>query len=140
MDQRVLDSLAQPRLYSAVLATFAIFAVVITGVGLFGVLSYMVSLRHREIGVRAALGARPGQIVTLVVSQGAVMAIAGVAVGLSVAWALGQYLTTFLYGVTSRDPITFAGVAVALVLVSLVACAGPAIRAARVDPLRALRR
>ncbi|HEX5215928.1 MAG TPA: FtsX-like permease family protein, partial [Vicinamibacterales bacterium] len=140
MDQRVLDSLAQPRLYSAVLATFAIFAVVITGVGLFGVLSYMVSLRHREIGVRAALGARPAQIVKLVVAQGALMAVAGVVVGLTAAWMLGKYLTTFLYGVTSRDPITFATVAAALILVSIAACAGPAIRAARIDPLRALRR
>ena len=139
MDQRVLDSLAQPRLYAAVLGAFATFAVVITAVGLFGVLSYMVSLRHREIGVRAALGARPGQIVRLVVSQGAVMAVAGVVVGLGAAWMLGKYLTTFLYGVTSRDPITFAAVAAALIVVSLAACAVPAIRAARVDPLRALR-
>ena len=140
MDRRVMDSLAQPRLYSAVLVTFAVFAVVITAVGLFGVLSYMVSLRHREIGVRAALGARPGQIVRLVVAQGALMAVAGVVVGLTAAWMLGKYLTTFLYGVTSRDPVTFAAVAAALILVSLLACAGPAIRAARVDPLRALRR
>ena len=100
MRDRVSDSLAQPRLYAILLGTFAAFALIIAGVGLFGVLSYSVALRAREIGVRSALGAQVGDIVAMVVRQAVAIAAAGVAAGLLASIWLGAALRTFLYGVT----------------------------------------
>jgi predicted permease len=139
MEARVMTALAKPRLYAVVLAGFAVFAVTIAGVGLFGVLSYSVAQRSREIGVRTALGARPSDIVRLVVGQVTIVAGFGIAAGLAAALAASKSLSTVLYGVAPQDPISFAAVPALLIMVSAVAAVVPARRAARVDPLKVLR-
>ena len=139
MEERVMKTLAKPRLYAVILAGFALFAVAIAGVGLFGVLSYSVAQRSREIGVRTALGARPSDIVQLVVRQVAIVAGGGIAVGMAIAFGASKSLTTVLYGVAPQDPISFVAVAALLLVVSAVAAIVPARRAARVDPWQVLR-
>jgi predicted permease len=139
MEDRVMTSLARPRTYAVLLSAFGVFALLIAGVGLFGVLSYSVAQRAREIGVRTALGAQPIDIVRLVMRQGLAIAVAGMSVGLSLAYALGGYVGSFLYGVTRYDAWSFAIVAATLTIVSAVACAVPARRAALVDPLTVLK-
>ena len=139
MEDRVMTSLARPRLYAAVLVGFAVFALLIAGVGLFGVLSYSVALRTREIGVRTALGAQARDIVWLVLGQAAVIAVIGIAVGLWTSFAGSRYLSAFLYGVDPHDAVSFGAVSALLLVVTIAACLVPARRAARVDPLQALR-
>lgn len=139
MSDRVLTTLARPRLYAALVGGFALFAIVIAGVGLFGVLSYTVAQRSRELGVRAALGASPSAIVRLVLAGGLGVTGAGIVVGLGAALAVVRGLGTFLYGVTPYDALTFGVVPVVLGAVAALACFLPARRAARIDPLRVLR-
>ncbi len=139
MEDRMLAGLARPRLYTILLGGFAAFALAIAAVGLFGVLSYTVAQRSREIAVRSALGARPSQIVQLVVRQGLGIAVVGIAVGIASAVALARSMETFLYGVTSHDAVTFISVPLVLLAVAALACFFPARRAARLDPLRVLR-
>ena len=139
MDERIAASLARNRLYAVVLVAFGISALAITAVGLFGVLSYLVAQRTREIALRSALGARPRQIFGLIVTQGFVVTIAGLAIGAAAAAASTRYLTTLLYGVSSHDLVTFAIVGVVMIGIALAACLVPALRAMRVDPLTALR-
>jgi ABC-type antimicrobial peptide transport system permease subunit len=121
------------------LATLAAFAVAIAGVGLFGVLSYSVAQRAREIGVRTALGAQVRDIVRLVVGQSMAIAGAGLAAGLVASFWLASTLQTFLYGVTPHDAVSFGVVAAVLLLVSVLASIVPARRAARVDPVKVLK-
>jgi putative ABC transport system permease protein len=139
MDARLMTSLARPRLYAILLGGFATFAALIALVGLFGGLSYGVTQRTREISLRAALGATPGAIVWLVVSEGAVLTVVGVGVGILSASAGARALGQYLYGVTTRDPLTYVLVAVVVLAVGLVASALPARRAAAIDPLKGLR-
>jgi putative ABC transport system permease protein len=139
MEDRVSASLAKPRLYAVLLGTFAIFALAITGVGLFGVLSYTVALRAREIGVRTALGAQVRDIVGLIVGQSMAIAGAGLIAGLVASYWLTGTLQKFLYGVTPHDAVSFGAVAGVLLLVSILASIVPARRAARVDPVKVLR-
>ncbi len=139
MEDRLMTTLARPRLYAVLLGTFAGFAALIASVGLFGVLSYSVAQRAREIGVRMALGAQSVDIVGLVVRQLAVMAIGGLAAGLAVAFVAATSLSTFLYGVQPHDAFSFVVVPTALAGVIAVACIVPARRAARIDPLHALK-
>lgn len=139
MEDRVLGSLARPRLYAVVLAGFAGFALTIAAVGLFGVLSYSVAQRARELGVRVAIGARPAQIVGLVLREGLAIGAAGIAAGIGAALVMTRWMSTFLYGVAPRDAATFVLVPAALLLITAIACAVPARRAARLDPLRVLR-
>jgi predicted permease len=139
MENRITNSLARPRTYALLLGLFAIFATLISGVGLFGVLSYTVAQRSREIGVRTALGAQARDIVRLVLRQAIATAVAGILLGLGVAAGSARSLSTLLYGVTSYDAVTFIVVPVVLVVVTIVACIVPATRAARVDPLIALK-
>jgi putative ABC transport system permease protein len=139
MEDRVSASLAKPRLYAVLLGTFAAFALAIAGVGLFGVLSYTVAQRAREIGVRAALGAQVRDIVGLVLRQSMIIAAAGLVLGLTVSLWLTSALQTYLFGVTPRDTISFAAVAIVLLAVAALASIVPARRAARVDPVRVLR-
>ena len=139
MRDRVTESLSRPRLYAMLLGTFAAFALAIAGVGLFGVLSYSVAQRAREIGVRTALGAQVRDIVGLVVGQSMVIAGAGLAIGLVASFWLTRALQRFLYGVTAHDVVSFATVAVILTIVAAVASIVPARRAARVDPVKVLR-
>jgi predicted permease len=139
MEDRVSASLAKPRLYAVLLGTFAAFALAIAGVGLFGVLSYTVAQRAREIGIRSALGAQVGDIVALVVRQSMAIAGAGVLIGLLASLWLVRALQKFLFGVAPHDMASFAGVAAILVVVAALASIVPARRAARVDPVTVLR-
>jgi putative ABC transport system permease protein len=140
MEERVMTTLARPRLYAVVLVGFSAFALVIAGVGLFGALSYSVAQRAREIGVRTALGARTIDIVALVARQAAMVAGAGIVTGLALAVAAARSLSAFLYGVTAYDTPTFVGVPLVMVGMAIAACVVPARRAARIDPMTAIRR
>jgi putative ABC transport system permease protein len=139
MEDRVWTSLAKPRLYALLLGGFAAFALAIAGVGLFGVLSYSVSLRSREIGVRTSLGATPWNIASLVLRQALAVTSSGLAVGLAVSAALARSLSQLLYGVAPLDTLSFVVVPALLGIVALCACLVPARRAARLDPMKVLR-
>jgi ABC-type antimicrobial peptide transport system permease subunit len=121
------------------LELFGGLALLMTAIGVYGVISYSVAERTREIGIRAALGARPGDIVRLVIGGGLTAVTAGLAVGLALALAASRFLESSLYGVSATDPATLAGVAGVLLLVALVAETVPILRAMRVDPTVALR-
>ena len=121
------------------LELFGGIALLMTAIGVYGVISYSVAERTREIGIRAALGAQPGDIVRLVVGGGLTVVCAGLAAGVVVALLATRFLESSLYGVSATDPATFAGVAVVLLLVALVAQGVPILRAMRVDPSVALR-
>jgi putative ABC transport system permease protein len=137
-DGLVATNLALPRLYALLLGGFATLALLVAGVGLFGVLSYVVAQRTRELGIRAALGARPWDLVQLVLRQGLATTIVGLVAGLVAVALLMRFVTTLLYGVTAADVPTFVAVPALLLLVATTACVVPALRAARLDPKRAL--
>jgi predicted permease len=139
MDQVVDEANAQPRFELWLLAGFALVAVVLAALGIYGVMSYLVSRRTHELGVRMALGAAQGDVVKLVVKQAMMLAAAGSACGLAAAILLTRLMTGLLYGVRATDPLTFAGVAVIVCVVGLLASYIPARRATRVDPVTALR-
>jgi predicted permease len=139
MQQVVEDATAQPRFYLLMLGTFAAIAMILAAVGIHGVMSYSVSRRTHEIGVRMALGATEGEVLKLVVSQGIVMALVGAAAGLMGALLLTHLMSSLLYGVRPFDPVTFAVVSVVLAGVALLASYIPARRAAKIDPTVALR-
>jgi putative ABC transport system permease protein len=132
-------SIAPQRLNLALLANFALLALVLAAVGIYGVLSQMVLQRRQEIGIRLALGARLSDVLRLVLKDGMKLALAGAAIGLLVALAVTRLLAGFLFGVSATDALTFAGVSTLLLLVALIACYVPARRATKVDPLEALR-
>jgi predicted permease len=138
LEERLLRGLARPRLYAILLGGFAAFSVIIAGVGLFGTLSYIVAQRSRELALRMALGARKIDIVCQVLRQGMTVASTGMAAGLLGSLAFVRGIAAMLYGVTPHDNVTFLVVPVVLLLVALVACAAPALRASRVDPMRLL--
>ena len=139
MEQVMARSTAQRRLALLLFAAFAGAAVALAAAGIYGVLSGSVAERTREIGVRTALGATPGDIVGLVLRQGAILGLVGLAVGAAGALALGRLLEALLFGVRPSDPLTLAGVAALLALVTLAACLVPARHAMRVNPMDALR-
>ena len=132
-------SVSQQRLNMILLVLFAVTALLLAGIGLYGVLSQFVSLRRREIGVRMALGARPAQVLSSVAIQAAMLTGLGIAAGLGGALLLARLMTTLVFGVQPRDPLTFAVVPAALLLVAAAAAIVPARRAVRIDPMRALR-
>jgi len=133
------DAVSAPRAVTSLFSAFAAVALVLGIVGIYGVISFFVGQRTREIGVRMALGARPRDVLKLVIWEGLSLTIIGVAVGLTAALALTRFLGSLLYGVDATDPLSFAGVAVLFAIVGLAACYIPARRAMRVDPLVALR-
>jgi predicted permease len=139
MDDVVAGSFAARRLSMILLSGFASLALILACVGIYGVISYLVAMRTREIGVRIALGAQRADVLRLVLGEGAGMAAIGVAVGAATGLALTRLMASQLFGVTAHDPMTFVGVALVIVLVALAACYVPARRASRVDPLVALR-
>jgi predicted permease len=139
MDAVIDESIAEPRFLALLLSLFAGLALALAAVGTYGVLSFLVTERRREFGIRLALGAERRRILRLVVRRGMVLLVAGLAIGLAGAAMLGRLAETMLFGVTASDPLTLAGVAVVLLAVGLAACLVPASRATRVDPLTALR-
>ena len=139
MDRVVADATAQPRFEMLLLGVFAVIALVLAAVGIYGVISYSVSRRTREIGIRIALGASRTDVLRMVVRQAIVQALAGAAVGLAGALLVSRLMARMLYGVQPTDPITFGGVAIILVLAALFASCVPARRATRIEPMIALR-
>ena len=139
LESIVEESVAPRRITMLLLGTFAALALVLAGVGLYGVMSYLVAQRSHEIGLRMALGAQRGEVLGLVVRQGMVLAVIGAGIGLAGALALTRLMSTLLFGVTARDPVVFVAVPAALGVVALAASFFPARRASRVDPLVALR-
>jgi predicted permease len=139
MNEVIDSSMAARRLSMILLAAFAALALALSCVGIYGVISYLVGERTREIGVRMALGARRSDVLRLILGQGAGMALLGVLLGLFLAFGLTGLISSQLFGITPHDPLTFAGVALIFVIVALAACYLPARRATRVDPMVALR-
>jgi predicted permease len=133
------ETLRAERLFARLLGFFGALAMLLAGIGLYGVLAYAVAQRTQEIGVRVAIGAQTGDVLRLVIGQGMLLALLGVIVGLGGALGLTQLMQTLLYGVSPTDPLTFAVIAILLLLVALLACWIPARRATKVDPLIALR-
>jgi putative ABC transport system permease protein len=133
------DSIATARFGTLLVGAFALSAVLLAAVGLYGLISYSVSQRTREIGIRVALGARPAQVMTPVIREGMTLALVGVSLGLVGALAATKLISSYLFGIGRTDPLTFSGVAVLLLLVALLASYIPSRRALRVDPLTALR-
>jgi putative ABC transport system permease protein len=139
MEQAVAESVAQPRFYTVLLSGFAGLALLLAALGIYGVVSYTVSQRTRELGIRIALGATQDRVVRLVLGQGMGLTLAGVAVGITGAYWLVHLLATLLYGVTATDSLTFVSVSVVLLGVAALASYLPARRASRVDPVIAMR-
>jgi putative ABC transport system permease protein len=139
MAQYVSSALARPRLYAVLVGAFASLALLLAAIGLYGLMAYAVSRRTHEIGVRMALGARPGDVLRSMLSDGARLVISGLFLGLTCAIALSRLVTKLLYGVTAGDAVTYAGVVALLGGVALFATWVPARRASRVDPMVALR-
>jgi ABC-type antimicrobial peptide transport system permease subunit len=138
--QDVYDkSVARTSFTLVMLAIAGAMALALGIIGIYGVISYTVSQRKREIGIRLALGAQSGDVLSMVLRQGAKLALLGVCIGVLAAFLLARLMTSLLFGVTAHDPLTFAAVAVLLILVALFACYVPARRAMKVDPTVALR-
>jgi predicted permease len=139
LDEVVARSIGQQRFSMTLLAFFAAIALLLAGVGIYGVLSYLVGQRTQEIGVRMALGAQRMNVLSMVLSDGARMTLVGVAIGFVAALGLTRLMRNMLFGVKPTDPLTFVAVAFLLCLIALLACYLPARRATKVDPIVALR-
>ena len=139
MNEYISATVAAPRFNATLLVIFAAVALVLAAVGIYGVMSYTVAQRTREIGIRMALGARAGDVLRLIVAQGFKLVLLGLGVGLAAAFALTKVISSLLFGVTTKDPSTFGAVALLLALVALLACYIPARQAMKLDPLNALR-
>jgi ABC-type antimicrobial peptide transport system permease subunit len=139
MEENISTSVSAPRFRTTLLAVFALSALLLSVIGLYGLMTYSVSQRIPEIGIRVTLGASRPQIVSLVLRQGLQLALLGIALGIGGAFALSRILAGFLYGVAPTDVLTYVSVAGLLLLVALAACYIPARRAMKVDPMVALR-
>jgi putative ABC transport system permease protein len=137
--ERLSAGLWAPRMGAALLSIFGGLALALAMIGVYGVMSYSVTQRAQEIGIRMALGAQRRSVLLMVLRQGMALALVGAALGVTAALFLGQAISTLLFGISGRDPLTLAGVTAALSAVALIACYVPARRATRVDPLVALR-
>jgi ABC-type antimicrobial peptide transport system permease subunit len=140
MDDRIASSATQQRFHMYLIGACALLAVVLAGAGLFGVISYSVAQRTQEMGIRLALGATARQLVGSIVGQGALMAGLGLVIGLAGAFAATRVLKSFVFGVSTTDPLTFVAAAALLALVALAASLVPAWRVTRLDPALTLRR
>ncbi len=139
MNEVFADSIRRPRLLAQLLGAFAVLALLLAAIGTYGVLSYMVTERRREIGIRMALGAERGSVIGQVLKQGLVLAGIGVAAGLAGAFGLTRLVTSLLFGVQPTDPLTMGAVVATIAVVAAVASMLPAWRASRVDPIVVLR-
>jgi putative ABC transport system permease protein len=139
LDHYLKEAVSVPRSLMFLFASFALLALLLTSVGIYGIVSYSVNQRTREIGIRIALGAQRSDVVRLILSNGVTLAVAGIVIGIAGAFALTRFMTALLFGVTATDLSTFVFVSVFLFLVAVVACFVPARRATKVDPLVALR-
>jgi ABC-type antimicrobial peptide transport system permease subunit len=139
MDERLSSAVAEPRFQALLLGTFAALALLLAAVGIYGIVAQSVAERTREIGIRMALGANCARVLRQVMAEGMALALTGVALGLAGALAAGRMLSALLYGVTASDPLTYAGASLVLTGIAAAACYLPARRAARVDPVIALR-
>jgi len=139
MDQQIVDATSRARFSTVLLAVFAVVALLLAGIGLYGVVAFSVAARTREIGIRIALGARANEVVKLVVLDGLLLCGVGLAAGVPIAFVATRVLNSFLYGTRPGEPFAFAGVALLLAVVAGLASYIPARRAAKVDPLVALR-
>jgi putative ABC transport system permease protein len=139
MEEIVVRSTARSDFNMILLTTFAVTALLLAGIGIYGLMAYAVQQRTQEIGIRIALGAASTTVRNMVIRQGMSVALAGVVIGVAAAYGLTSVIATFLFGVTARDPIVFVGVPLVLSGVALVGIWLPARRAARVDPVVALR-
>jgi putative ABC transport system permease protein len=139
MNDVIADSLAAKRFSMILLGVFAVVAIILSSLGIYGVISYLVGQRTHEIGIRMALGAERSTVVRMVLAEAGKMVLFGIAIGLIAAFALTRLISTMLFGISSHDPLTFIAVAATLSLVALAACWLPARRASLLDPMRALR-
>ncbi|MGH9572812.1 MAG: ABC transporter permease [Candidatus Acidiferrales bacterium] len=139
LDEVISDSLADRKFSMILLGVFAALALVLSAIGIYGVISYIVGQRTHEIGIRLALGAHPSDVLRLILGQGTKLALIGVAIGIGAAFALTSLMTKIIFGVSAHDPLTFVGVAIVLIAVAVAACYFPARRAMRTDPMIALR-
>jgi putative ABC transport system permease protein len=139
LDDWLHRATAQPRLQSTVLGAFSAMAFLLAAIGIYGVVSYSVTQRSAEIGVRMALGAARRDVLRMVMGQGMRLVAGGLAVGIAGSFALTRLIESLLFGVSARDPWTLAGAPAALALLALLACLAPAFRATRIEPVRALR-
>jgi ABC-type antimicrobial peptide transport system permease subunit len=139
MEQLLAQSVASRRFQMSLFGAFAAMALVLAAVGVYGVISYSVSHRTHEIGIRMALGARPRDVLLMIVRQGMTLALVGVSIGLAAALGLTRVLKGLLFGLSVTDPPTFLQIAALLLGVAFLACYLPARRATRVDPLAAIR-
>ncbi|MEP7066364.1 MAG: FtsX-like permease family protein [Gemmatimonadota bacterium] len=139
LDDVVAESVAQPRFYMTLLSSFAMVAIVLASIGIYGVIAYLVGQRAREIGIRIALGASPSRVVRMVVSEGVIMVGVGIAVGVVGAIAVTRLMRALLLDTKSTDPMTYILVTLVLAAVALLASSLPAMRAAQVDPALAMR-
>jgi putative ABC transport system permease protein len=139
IEERIAENTAAPKSQSLLLAIFGALGLVLAIVGVYGVMSYVVTQQTREIGIRIALGADPQNILRMVITRGVKLALIGVAIGLVASFALTRFLSSLLYNTSPTDPLTFTAVAVALIAVAVAASATPARRAMHIDPIRALR-
>jgi putative ABC transport system permease protein len=139
MDQLVSESLRQRRFNLFLLVSFAVLALVLAGIGVYGSINYSTRQRTHEIGLRMALGAQSGDVLRMIVGHGLMLALTGIAIGLIASFALTRLMKGLLFGISATDPITFAGISLLLTLIGLLASWIPARRATKVDPLVALR-
>ncbi|MBO0857191.1 MAG: FtsX-like permease family protein [Chloracidobacterium sp.] len=140
LEETVALDLARQRFAAALLGAFAAVGLLLAAIGVYGMMAYSVSRRAREMGVRMALGAQPGNVTRMVLHEGLQLTAIGVAIGLPFALAITQLIKSLLYGVSAADPLTFVGVPLLLTVVATIACWLPARRAAKTDPMTALRR
>jgi putative ABC transport system permease protein len=139
MEEQIVQHNAEPKSQSMLLAIFGALGLLLAIIGVYGVMSYLVTQQTREIGIRIALGADPNKILRMVITRSVKLAVAGVAIGLVASFALTRFLSSLLYDTSPTDPLTFTAVAVALIAVAIAASATPARRAMHIDPIRALR-
>jgi putative ABC transport system permease protein len=133
------ESISRPRFNSQLISLLTAIAFILTAVGIYGIISYSVSHRTHEIGIRLALGARPADIMRMIISHGLTVALFGIAIGLAAAFALTRFIRSLLYEVSPTDPLTFIAMPIVIAVVVIAATSIPARRATKVDPMSSLR-